>query len=70
MRNNSRVVVFGYSDIGVRGLAAILANEMDVALVVTHEDNPGEQIWFESVASLAELNGIPVIAPDDPNVPE
>jgi methionyl-tRNA formyltransferase len=40
-----------------------------VALVVTHRDNPNENIWFESVAELAALHGIPVITPDNPNEP-
>jgi methionyl-tRNA formyltransferase len=43
---------------------------VDVALVVTHRDNPKETIWFESVQKLAELHGIPTITPDNPNVPE
>ena len=65
-----RVVVFAYHDVGVRGLAILLANAVDVALVVTHDDDPRETIWFDSVAELAALNGIPVIRPADPNTPE
>ena len=60
-------IVFAYSGVGVRGLSAILANDLPVQLVVTHEDDPGENIWFDSVAALAALNRIPVITPDDPN---
>lgn len=60
-------VVFAYHNVGLRGLAAILANGVEVRLVVTHEDNPEENIWFGSVAELAELNNIPVIRPNDPN---
>jgi len=63
-------VVFAYHNVGVRGLAAMLANDMDIKLLVTHQDNPEENIWFGSVAELAELNHIPVIRPDDPNSPE
>jgi methionyl-tRNA formyltransferase len=48
----------------------LLAHGVDVALVVTHRDNPNETIWFDSVQKLAELHGIPVITPDNPNVPE
>jgi methionyl-tRNA formyltransferase len=47
-----------------------LAHGVDVALVVTHRDNPKETIWFDSVAELAALHGIPVITPDNPNTPE
>ena len=38
--------------------------------MVTHRDNPKETIWFDSVAELAELHGIPTITPDNPNTPE
>ncbi len=65
-----RAVVFAYHDVGVRGLATLLAHGVDVALVVSHEDDPHENIWFASVAELAALNHIPVITPADPNVDE
>ncbi len=38
--------------------------------MVTHRDNPKETIWFDSVAELAALHGIPTITPDNPNTPE
>jgi len=66
----SRAVVFAYHNVGVRCLSVLLAQGVDVALVVTHRDNPKENIWFDSVAELAALHGIPVITPDDPNTPE
>jgi methionyl-tRNA formyltransferase len=65
-----RAVVFAYHNVGVRCLNVLLAHGVDVALVVTHRDNPKETIWFESVQKLAELHGIPTITPDNPNVPE
>jgi methionyl-tRNA formyltransferase len=65
-----RAVVFAYHSVGARGLAALLANNFDVQLVVTHLDAPDENIWFESVLELAQLNDIPVITPDNPNLPE
>jgi methionyl-tRNA formyltransferase len=37
---------------------------------VSHEDPPPETHWFDSVAATAARNDIPVITPDDPNVPE
>jgi hypothetical protein len=37
-----------------------------IALVVTHEDNPTETIWFESVAALCQEHGIESITPADP----
>ncbi|OIR01612.1 bifunctional polymyxin resistance protein ArnA [mine drainage metagenome] len=66
----SRAVVFAYHNVGVRCLNVLLAQGVDVALVVTHRDNPKETIWFESVQKLAELHGIPTITPDNPNAPE
>lgn len=66
----SSAVVFAYHNVGVRCLSVLLAHGVDVRLVVTHRDNPKENIWFESVQSLAELHAIPVITPDNPNVPE
>ena len=66
----SRAVVFAYHNVGCRCLSVLLAHGVDVALVVTHRDNPNENIWFDSVQRLAELHGIPVITPDNPNVPE
>ncbi|MRR56853.1 MAG: formyltransferase [Deltaproteobacteria bacterium] len=66
----TRVVVFAYHNVGVRCLKVLLAHGVDVALVVSHEDNPNETIWFESVAATAAEYGIPVVTPDDPNTPE
>ncbi len=66
----SSAVVFAYHNVGVRCLSVLLAHGVEVALVVTHRDNPKETIWFDSVAELAELHGIPVITPDNPNMPE
>lgn len=63
-------VVFAYHNVGVRCLKVLLARGIDVALVVTHEDNPDETIWFESVARTAADYGIPVITPADANAPE
>lgn len=60
-------VVFAYHDIGVRCLEALLELGVDVRLVVTHQDNASEKIWFDSVEELARRNGIAVITPDNPN---
>ncbi len=65
-----KAVVFAYHNVGVRCLSVLLAHGVEVRLVVTHRDNPKENIWFASVAELAALHGIPVIMPDNPNVPE
>ncbi len=67
---NSRAVVFAYHNVGVRCLSVLLAHGVEVAMVITHTDNPDENIWFDSVAALAADNGIPVITPDDANASE
>ena len=66
----TRAVVFAYHNIGVRCLDVLHAGGAEVGLVVTHEDDPGEAVWFESVAARARLYGMPVIAPRDPNLSE
>jgi len=60
-----RAVVFAYHNVGVRCLKVLLAGGVDVALVVTHQDSASENIWFESVQSLCETEGIPFITPED-----
>ncbi len=66
----SSAVVFAYHNVGCRCLSVLLAHDVNVLLVVTHRDNPKETIWFDSVAKLAALHDIPVITPDNPNMPE
>jgi methionyl-tRNA formyltransferase len=65
----TRAVVFAYHTIGVRCLEVLLDHGVEVPLLVTHQDNPRENIWFESVADLARSRGIPLITPEDPNDP-
>jgi len=65
-----RAVVFAYHNVGVRCLKVLLARGMEIALVVTHEDNPAETIWFESVAGLCKEHGIPFVTPSDPKSPD
>jgi methionyl-tRNA formyltransferase len=65
-----RAVVFAYHNVGVRCLQVLLARGVDVALVVTHEDSPTENIWFGSVKSVAQEHGIDVITPADPKSAE
>jgi methionyl-tRNA formyltransferase len=65
----TRAVAFAYHNVGVRCLRVLLARGVDIALVVTHVDNPAETIWFDSVAEVAAEYGIPVLTPDDPADP-
>ena len=59
-----RVVVFAYHTIGVRGIKVLQARGAEILLVATHQDNPTETIWFESVAALCAEQAIPVITPE------
>jgi len=65
-----RCVVFAYHDIGYVCLQELLRAGADVIAVFTHDDDPGEQIWFRSVRQLAEAHQIPVFAPASVNTPE
>ena len=68
-KQSSRVVVFGYHDIGVTCLKELLRQGANVVAVVTHKDDPGETIWFGSMATVAAEHKISVHTPEDPNVP-
>ncbi|NBU24851.1 MAG: formyltransferase [Gammaproteobacteria bacterium] len=58
-----RCVVFGYSEVGVRCLKALHSLGAELALVVTHEDDPAEHRWYGSVADTARDLGVPVTMP-------
>jgi len=55
-----RAVVFAYSEMGAMGLETLLSLGAEIALLVTHPDDPAEKAWFRSVGTLAEEAGIPV----------
>ena len=57
-------VVFAYHDVGVNCLKALLNAGIAVDLVVTHQDDPNENVWFGSVAKLCEEKHIPYITPN------
>jgi methionyl-tRNA formyltransferase len=65
-----RAIVFAYHDVGVRCLKVLIGGGLDVALVVTHRDAATENVWFASVAHIAQDYGLPVAMPEDPNAPE
>jgi methionyl-tRNA formyltransferase len=64
---SATAVVFAYHDVGCRCLSALLAAGVRIPLVVTHEDNPTESIWFASVEKMAREAGLAVAKPGDPN---
>ncbi len=57
-------VVFAYHDVGVNCLKALLSAGVQVDLVVSHEDDPHENVWFGSVAKLCADQNIPCITPN------
>ncbi len=64
-----KAVVFAYHNIGCVGIRALLDRGVEIQAVFTHEDDPNENTWFESVAELAAARDIPVYAPEDINHP-
>jgi methionyl-tRNA formyltransferase len=62
-----KAVVFAYHDVGARCLRVLRAQGLEVPLVVTHRDDPGENVWFACVADVAADLGLRAITPDDPN---
>lgn len=63
-------VVFAYHNVGVRCLRVLRAHDIDVALVVTHRDDPQESPWFARVVDTAAEDDLPVATPEDPNDPD
>jgi methionyl-tRNA formyltransferase len=63
-------VVFAYSEVGFRCLKTLIDHDVDVPLVLTHEDAATERQWFGSVARLARDHGIEVATPQNPNTEE
>lgn len=63
----------GYHNIGYYCLEALIGlcrdYGDDIAAVVTHRDNPKENIWFAAVRDLAFAHHLPVYQPQDPNDP-
>ena len=67
---SAKCVVFAYHDVGARCLSVLLEHGVDVRLVLTHRDDPGEQVWFASVEALARQRGLNVETPEDASSPE
>jgi len=65
----TRIAVFAYSDTGYECLKFLFERERDVAVVVTHADDPDETRWYGSVAELARNRGIEPLILEDPRDP-
>ncbi|MGA2410373.1 MAG: formyltransferase [Candidatus Binataceae bacterium] len=57
-------VLFAYHEIGFACMAELLAMGAPIAALFTHDDSPGEQIWWRSCTELARAEQIPVFAPE------
>jgi methionyl-tRNA formyltransferase len=67
MSSRSRILFFGYSEVGYACLSLLLERGDNVVALITHEDNPNEKIWFKTPAVAAKEKGIPVFTPDSVN---
>lgn len=59
-----RAAVFAYQEIGFVCLEELLRANVEISCLFTHEDDPGEEIWFRTPATLARGRDIPVYTPD------
>ncbi|MCX5805150.1 MAG: formyltransferase [Proteobacteria bacterium] len=59
-----RVVVFGYHEIGYVCLDELIKFGVETLCLVTHEDAPGEEIWFRKPTAIAKQYNIPVYTPE------
>ncbi len=64
-----KAIVLAYHNIGCAGIRALMAHGYEIAAVFTHQDDPEENHWFESVAELAAKYNIEVHAPENINHP-
>jgi methionyl-tRNA formyltransferase len=58
-------LVFAYHNVGVACLQVLIDAGVRIPLVVSHEDNAAETIWFDSVANWCSQHNIPCITPND-----
>jgi methionyl-tRNA formyltransferase len=65
-----RILFFGYSEVGHDCLSLLLERGDNVVALITHEDNPSENIWFKTPAMAAGARGIPVHTPERVGTPE
>ena len=65
-----RAVVFAHHDVGVRCLKTLLSAQVEIPLVVTVPDDPGERRWYASVAATAAEYGLTTVAPAAANTPQ
>src|SRR4051794_14466950 len=64
-----RAVVLGYHTMGCLGFDALLRHGFEAVAVLTHHDDPREEVWWDSLAARAEARGVPVHYLEDPKSP-
>lgn len=64
------IVVFAYSEVGHACLDFLLRRGERIEALFTHEDAPGEELWFGSCATLAADHGVPVYRVEPSDGPE
>jgi methionyl-tRNA formyltransferase len=57
----ARCVLFAYHEMGSACLEALIAMGAPIAALFTHQDAPGEEIWWRSCAEMAHANSIAVL---------
>lgn len=62
-----RAVVFAYHNMGLIGIRSLKHAGFEIPLVFSHEDDPGENVWFGSVPDLCHELAIDCVQPRDPN---
>lgn len=62
-----RILFFGYSEVGYDCLKLLLDRGDEVVALITHQDAPGENIWFKTPALVASERGLPIFTPDSVN---
>jgi len=65
-----KTIVLAYHNIGCVGIRALLDNGFEIAAVFTYEDDPEENIWFESVVQLCKEKSLPYYFAKDINAPQ
>lgn len=70
MKTPPRILFFGYSEVGHACLELLLERGDNVIGLITHEDQPGENIWFKTPALAAREHDVPVYTPESVNTPE
>jgi|CXWL01.1.fsa_nt_gi methionyl-tRNA formyltransferase len=65
-----RILFFGYSEVGYTCLDLLLERGDNVVALITHEDDPHENLWFKTPAVAARAHGVPIHTPEKVSTPE